>query len=272
MASPSISKADPSRESGERTLALRIAYDGTEFLGWQMQRAGSRTVQGCIENALTAIFSSRIPVHGAGRTDTGVHALGQVAHIRVPIGAPPNDKLLDALNGNLPADVRILKVSQATDDFHARFQALAKTYRYRLWPSRWHHPLERGRSWHFPFAFNKTRLLSLLEAIQGTHDFGGFSANRGTPPGETKRTIYSATLSNHDEALELEFRGDGFLYRMVRMLTGGMMRCVRESEGDPERFLEQLRNPEPALLREAAPAHGLYLVSVEYPATEADCG
>ena len=241
-------------------LKLLIAYDGRPFLGWQSQ-AGGGTVQDHLENAFVKICGSRIVVHGAGRTDAGVHALAQCAHVEVPPPSLEVAKWITALNANLPREIRVVKCSRAPKDFHARFSAKGKSYTYRIWNDEIHSPFEVGRSWHLPGTLDLSALRGEAKKLTGTHDFGSFAANRGKPVKDTVRTIREIKIQNRGPLLTLTFEGDGFLYKMVRLLTGSLVRCAQH-RAEPE-WIENL------LARKlktsfAAPADGLYLERVIY--------
>jgi len=248
--------------ASSRRILMRIAYDGSSHPGWQSQKTGDG-IQDLIESAIEAVTGQPTRLSGAGRTDAGVHANGQTAHADVPRHKLTPAKAVDALNGNLPRSIRIRSARQVSPEFHARFSATGKTYRYRVWLDRWHHPLELGRSWHFPYPVDLSRLPDLVSVLHGTHDFAAFCANRGRPETTTSRTLYRIKTSRRGPLLEIRVTGSGFLYRMVRMLAGGIMDCLRVGR-NPDRLIRQLHDPTLRLMREAAPAHGLYLDRVHY--------
>jgi tRNA pseudouridine38-40 synthase len=242
---------------GATRLKLTIAYDGAPFRGWQSQ-AGGGTVQDHLEQAFMALCGERVPVHGAGRTDAGVHALAQCAHADVTrqLASWPR-----ALNAHLPPQIRVVKCVSAAADFHARFSAQGKVYRYRLWTGETHSPFELGRSWHLPGPLDEELLAAAAERLTGTHDYAGFAASRGKPETNTRRTVSRIQIRRVGPLLTLTFFGDGFLYKMVRLLTGSMLRCAQGRAGSE--WLERV------LARKAkscfaAPAEGLYLVRVLY--------
>ncbi len=248
--------------SGPTRLKLIIAYDGSPFLGWQSQRGGN-TVQDHLEKAFAAICGKRVAVHGAGRTDAGVHAVAQCAHADVE---RPLDDWPRALNGHLPREIRVLKCSRAPAGFHARFSATGKVYRYRIWNHDFPSPFELGRAWHIPGDLDMEALHAAAAKLIGTHDFASFAANRGKPDENTVRTIYDIAINARGPVLTLSFKGDGFLYKMVRLITGSLIRCA-QGRADRE-WIEKL------LAREtktsfAAPAHGLYLEKVLYGSVSA---
>lgn len=244
-------------------LKLLIAYDGRAFRGWQSQ-ASNDSVQDHLERAAARVCGvERVVVHGSGRTDAGVHALGQTAHIEVPRGRHAPRVWLAALNANLPPEVRILRVSRAPADFHARFSAKGKVYAYRIWNDPVFHPLEIGRAWHVPTALDPSLLQAATKALTGTHDFAGFAANRGYVERDTVRTIHEIRISRRGPVVTLRFTGNGFLYRMVRLLTGSIVRVAQGKA--PVAWLEGLlAQKEPTKSSFAAPADGLYLVRVIY--------
>lgn len=241
-------------------LKLVIAYEGTEFLGWQSQ-AGGGTVQDALERAFALLQGRRVPVHGAGRTDTGVHALAQCAHVDVEKpGFSPKD-WLRALNGNLPEQIRVLRCSRAGDEFHARFSAVGKTYVYRVWNHPILSPFERDRAWHLPTALDIAELRHCARLLEGTHDFKAFAANRGRPDESTIRTVREIRVRKQGPLITLTFTGNGFLYKMVRLLTGSLVRCA---QGRASRdWLEHLLHGKDKTSF-AAPAAGLYLSKVSY--------
>ncbi len=242
-------------------IRLTIAYDGAPFAGWQSQ-AGGNTVQDAIEAALARIAQAPIRLHGAGRTDAGVHALAQIAHYDSPAGSRLSAaEWLRALNGILPPTVRILRAARARPDFHARFDAVGKIYRYDLWTGPVLPPHLSMRAWHLYRSPDLETLRSTLRLFEGTHDFRAFSANRGTPVADTVRTIESIRLARSGHNLRLTFEGDGFLYKMVRMLVGAGIRVAvgREQESAIRELLDR-----PGRWTQVAPADGLYLVRVRY--------
>ncbi len=241
---------------------MRVAYDGRPFRGWQSQ-AGGDAIQDHIENAFLRLCGERIVVHGAGRTDAGVHALGQVAHADVPEGKMTLHRWLAALNAYLPPEIRILKVSRAPAQFHSRFDARGKVYTYRIWNSPVLHPLERGRAWHFPNPIEVERLRVCAKMLEGRHDFAGFAANRGTPVESTVRTLQRITVRAGGSLITLQFQGEGFLYHMVRLLTGAMVR-VAQGRAEPAWIAELLAAQGRSKSSFTAPAEGLYLVKATY--------
>ena len=249
-------------------LLYTCAYDGLAYCGWQSQRGGN-SVQDTIETAMARILKRAVRIAASGRTDAGVHAHAQCFHADMPAEcrmSPQN--WLAALNAHLPASIRITGVRAVADDFHARFDAVGKEYEYLICCGAVLSPFLHGRAWHVPHEFDAAALSAAMKVYEGTHDFRRFAANRGNeppcPPEDFYlRTIYSATLSEEGEMLRIRVHGNGFMYRMVRLLVGtahqvalGRMTC-RE-------LAHMLTDPLGSKTRYCAPAAGLYLSRVFY--------
>ena len=243
-------------------LKLLIAYDGRKFRGWQSQ-ATRDGVQDFLEKALAQLVGTRVVVHGSGRTDAGVHALGQVAHIVVPRDRIPLAKWASALNACLPHEIRVLRATRAKPKFHARFDASGKIYTYRIWADPIFYPMEIGRAWFMPVPLDAARLDETAQWLTGTHDFASFAANRGQPERDTVRTISSIRMVQRGPLITLRFEGSGFLYKMVRLLTGTLVR-VAQGRMEPGFIRELLAEPGKRKTSFAAPAEGLYLTRVLY--------
>jgi len=252
-----------------RRLRLTIAYDGRPFRGWQSQ-AGGGTVQDHLEAAFGELAGGPVSVQGSGRTDAGVHALAQQAHVDLPRcrGLAPS-QWQAAINHRLPPEIRLLHCRWARPGFHARFDARGKIYRYRIWNGPVLPPLEVGRAWHLFTPLALEALRHAAAPLSGRHDFGGFAANRGGPPEpDTVRTLRRIAITGRTGSLiTLTFEGDGFLYRMVRLLTGSLVRCA-QGKASRDWITRLLAPPAPGATREktsfAAPADGLYLARVLY--------
>jgi tRNA pseudouridine38-40 synthase len=256
----------PAGEAGLAGLSsyrVILAYDGTDFGGWQSQAAGgARTVQGVLEDALLRLAGgARVPVTGAGRTDAGVHALGQVAAFRLPRPFPA-EGLLRALNGLLPADLRALEAAPCPPDFHPRKHALSKHYRYVLDTGPWQVPQRRRQAGHVPWSLDPQRVHEVAALYAGRHDFASLRSS-GSSVKTSVRTITRSDASFDGPTLVYDVKADGFLRKMVRSLVGGLVEAGRGVVG-----VAELRRALEARDRRAWPApaeaRGLTLVGVEY--------
>ena len=254
---------DSAEHAAPQRLRLTVAYDGRPFDGWQSQARGN-TIQDHLETAFARLCGGhRIPVHGSGRTDAGVHALGQVAHADVPDRTRHTpERWRAALNSYLPAEIRVMEVRFARPGFHARFVAKGKIYRYRIWNAPVLDPLENGRAWHFPAPLDFAVLRQAADLLVGQHDFAAFAANRGKPVESTVRTIRRVALQRRSALVTLDFEGDGFLYKMVRLLTGSIVRCAQGRASLA--WINELLAANGMKTSFAAPADGLYLMRVLY--------
>jgi tRNA pseudouridine38-40 synthase len=262
LAQPEIQDPSPKKQGSVRRLRLTIAYDGRSFSGWQSQ-PNRNGVQDHLDAAFQLLAPDSKKIHGAGRTDAGVHALGQVAHIDVPSARFPPATWLSAVNAHLPPEIRVLKCQIASPAFHAQFSATGKVYCYRIWNDPVFNPLEIGHCWHVPHPLDLELLRLVANRFLGTHDFASFGANRGKPGESTIRTIHAIQIQAKKELLILRFDGNGFLYRMVRMLTGAIVRVAANRES-LEWINRLLLQPGKAKASFTAPAEGLYLVKVKY--------
>lgn len=245
-------------------VRLTIAFDGTHYEGWQIQKIGLG-VQQKIEEALGKLFPSRPRAHSSSRTDSGVHALGMVAHFEVP--RPefriPIPKLLLGLNAHLPEDIRVTAVQRCAASFHARFDAIGKQYRYLVWNHSAMNPLLRSQAWHVPNPLDPDRMRSAAKLFVGRHDFKSFAATHPYEIGPTVRTVTRCEIKRRGPLLTFIIEGDGFLYKMCRGIVGTLVQLGkgRFQEADIQRMLDA-RDRRAAGM--TAPAHGLVLWKVFY--------
>lgn len=257
-----------------RTLKLTVAYDGTRLVGWQRQAAGD-SVQALLEDTLARFEGAPVVVHGAGRTDAGVHALGQVASVRVTCEHDPAT-LLRGLNAALPVDLRVLSVDEAALDFHARFGARGKTYRYQIRNASIASPFERAFVWHVPQPLDVGAMDEAARILEGTHDFGVFQS-AGSDTLDAVRTLFesrvrlesgiaasSSGIGRGESGLVVyEVKGSGFLRHMVRTIAGTLVEVGRGWR-NPGSMKDLLASRDRAHAGATAPPHGLFLVGVDY--------
>ncbi len=249
-------------DASPRNLKLTIEYDGSRYLGWQVQPQGA-TIQGVIEDAIERVTGERRRINGSGRTDAGVHAFGQVANVRVRTRIP-TDRLAGALNANLPDDVVVLAVEDVPWAFHARYDATAKTYEYVVETRRTRPVVGRGRVHHHPAALDVDAMRAAATALVGQHDFRSFATVDPVRAGRSAvRTLFEAGVERDGTRVRFRFTADGFLYNMVRALVGTLLEIGvgRRPADDVARVLaacdRRVAGPN-------APARGLTLVRVEY--------
>ena len=264
------------------TFKITLAYDGTDFVGWQRQAAGV-SIQGLLENALRELDERDVAVTGAGRTDAGVHALGQVAAFSIerPLTA---ENVVRALNARLPDAVRVLSAEETPASFHARFDVRAKSYRYRICNGDIFSPFERRYAWHVPGALDTAAMQAAARMVEGVHDFAAFQS-AGSGAKTTVRAVTSSLVLRPFESLRValssvegrraqderlityDVTGNGFLRHMVRAIVGSIVEVGR-GRHPPEWMAEVIASRDRGRAGPTAPARGLFLVSVTYSVVE----
>jgi len=247
-----------------RNIRLEIEYDGSKRCGWQIQprkKSKKLSIQEILEKTLRKILQERIKVIGAGRTDSGVHALAQVANFRTDSGIPVK-KLQLALNGNLPKDISINKIEEAGLSFHSRFKAKSKAYRYTILNRAYPSALLKGRVYYYRYPLDAGLMRREAKVLLGRHDFSSFKASGGKP-GDSVRRIKDIRVTRNRDLILIEIEADGFLYNMARNIAGTLLEIGRQrfKKGELKKILsaKDRRSAGPTL-----PARGLFLVKVNY--------
>ena len=243
-----------------RNIKLTVSYEGTAYNGFQRQLNGIG-IQQVLEGRLAKLFGHELKMNGAGRTDTGVHAYGQVVSFKTN-GTIPIDRIMIASRCLLPHDIVITQAEEVNEDFHAQYSAISKIYVYKIYPQETPNPFLRNYAWHIRRKLDVAAMEQAAQVIVGTHDFSAFRA-AGSAANNPVRTIMKTACQFNDNILELSFWGTGFLYHMVRNLTGTLVEVGLgcRSREDFKNILES-RNRKKAGI--TAPAHGLYLKEVKY--------
>jgi len=256
------------RKGRMRNIKLTIAYDGSDFHGWQFQ-PGIPTIQGALNDAARKIAQEKIVIHGASRTDAGVHALGQVAHFKTR-SALSASEFQRALNALLPPAIRIIAAEEVGPDFHARWLAQGKTYRYRIYRGRVLPPFDYRRALHYPWPLDEAAMAAAALEFKGEHDFTSFAASSGSEEDDADRNmmrvLYSSEIIRDPERDEISYvvRGQSFLRYMVRKIVGTLLEAGkgRIAPADISQLFE-LRDRSRS--GPTVPPEGLYLVALEYP-------
>lgn len=243
-----------------RTYKLTIAYDGTRYQGWQRQANTDRTLQGVLERTISARTGFAVEVNGSGRTDAGVHATGQTASVVLP-GQAEDNFFTEKINDALPADIRIVDASFVKNGFHARRSAVAKRYEYYIDTGDKPNVFTRKYTYHFPRELDLGKMRKAAGYLTGTHEFAGYTDKKDET--STKRTIYDIMVSGQDGRVVLAFDGTGFLYHMVRILTGTLLE-VGTYQRAPESVRDALDTKDRSRAGFLAPARGLFLREVRY--------
>ena len=243
-----------------RRIHLIVEYDGTDYAGWQRQ-SNAMTVQEKLEDAVKKLTGETVCVHGASRTDAGVHALGQSAHFDTQSRIPA-DKFSFALNTILPPDIRVSRSEEVGDAFHSRFSGKGKRYRYLFYAAPHAGALNRRTHAHVIYPLDMDRMRAEAQSLVGTHDFAAFAAS-GSVVKDTVRTVYRADIERDGAEIRLIVEGNGFLYNMVRIIAGTLI-GVGSGKLAPGAFERAIESGNRLDLGITAPAHGLTLMEVFY--------
>lgn len=246
-----------------------IQYDGTRYRGWQSQNSTDDTIQGKLEAVLLRMTGEAVAVIGSGRTDAGVHALGQTANFHLK-GVYDREEILDYLNQYLPEDIAVNSIEEVEERFHSRYQAKSKTYLYRIHTGRIPEVFERKYVYDYRTPLAAERMRQAIALLVGTHDFRSFCGNKKMKK-STVRTIYGIRLEEREQEIRLYYTGDGFLQNMVRILTGTLIE-IGDGRRAPEDISRILRAKDREAAGYTAPACGLTLLSVEYESGEGENG
>ncbi len=243
-----------------RNIKITVQYNGSNYCGWQSQ-PNSLGIQGNIEEAIYKITKEKVKIIGSGRTDAGVHALGQVANFNLSSNIP-TDKICGALNSKLPEDISIIDCEEVNEDFHSRYSAKKKTYRYLISNTRYRNPIYKNISYQVKYDLDMDKLKSEAKSFIGTYDFKGFMSS-GSQVKDTVRTIEDINIYENDEGLIIiEVTGNGFLYNMVRIIVGTLVDIGRGRISTPLKEIILSQNREMA--GHTAPGNGLFLKKVYY--------
>ena len=243
-----------------RNIKLIIEYDGKDFNGWQKQ-PGKFNIQGEIERAIQEVTGEEVELIGSGRTDAGVHALGQVANFKTN-STIPIDKIPYAINSKLKRTIRIKCAEEVDERFHSRYNCKRKTYRYTIHNSVQGTALYRYMEYHIPQPLNVKKMQQAIRYFEGEHDFKAFKSTGGSAK-STIRTIYKAEIKQDGERIQIELTGNGFLYNMVRIIVGTLLKVGME-EIQPEDIPHIIASQDRNQAGKTVPAHGLCLVKVNY--------
>lgn len=242
-----------------KNLKVIIQYNGANYCGWQKQ-PDSLGIQGTIEKAIYEITKEQVKLTGSGRTDAGVHALGQVANFKLESSIPAH-KIPSALNAKLPKSISIIACTEVDDEFHSRYSAKGKRYRYLIYNNMYRSPIYKDTSYHVRYDLDFEKMCKEAKHLIGEHDFKGFMSS-GSSVNDTVRTIYDITLEKQEDLIILEVEGNGFLYNMVRIIVGTLVDIGRGRIN--ESLKDVINSKNRGKCGHTAPAHGLFLKKVDY--------
>ena len=204
-----------------RNIKVILQYEGTRYQGWQRQDGTGNTIQGKLETLLTKMCGKKVEVNGSGRTDSGVHALGQLANFRIETDKTPKE-IMDYMNAYLPEDIAVIQAEEAPERFHSRLNAKGKTYLYRVLNSEVPHIFDRRYVYVLPDTLDMDAMRRAADALCGTHDYRAFTSNKKSKK-STVRTVDSIDMERIGDEIRFTFKGNGFLYHMVRIMTGTLL-------------------------------------------------
>ena len=242
-----------------RNLMIKIQYNGSNYCGWQKQ-PDSLGIQGTIEKAIYEITNEEVKITGSGRTDAGVHALGQVANFKIKSDIPAH-RIPNALNAKLPKDISIVSCNEVDEEFHSRYSAKGKRYRYLIYNNPYRNPIYKDISYHVRYELDFYKMCEEAKYLLGTHDFKGFMSS-GSSVVDTVRTIYDIDITKNEDLITIEVEGNGFLYNMVRIIVGTLVDIGRGKIKD--NLSEIINSKSRSKTGHTAPAHGLFLKKVDY--------
>lgn len=243
-----------------RNLLFEISYNGSRYHGWQVQQ-NAITVQQVVQDSIERLFQERLDISGCSRTDTGVHANQYFFHMKTESKIPCNN-IQRAMNTSLPDDIVVLGCSEAPLDFHARYSCTGKEYVYQIWNAEYGNPFLQDMVYHYRYPLRIDRIQQAMQYLLGTYDFSSFCALH-TDVEDKTRTIFDARVEQEGNLIKLFFRGDGFLYNMVRIMVGTLL-FVSEGKIQPEQIPEIIQKKDRSLAGKTAPARGLYLNRIFY--------
>lgn len=243
-----------------RNIKLIIEYDGREYHGWQKQ-PNKLNIQGEIEKAIQNITGEEIEIYASGRTDAGVHALGQVANFKTNSNIPI-EKMAIAINSQVKNSIKVIHAEEVEEDFHSRYRCKQKTYRYIINNSTHGSAIYRGLEYHIPMKLDIEKMKEAITYFKGEHDFKAFKSS-GTSSKSSVRTIYNASIIEKDNRIIIELTGNGFLYNMVRIIAGTLL-DVGLGKIKPKDILDIIKSKDRTKAGKTLPPQGLYLVEVKY--------
>ncbi|MFO7612296.1 MAG: tRNA pseudouridine(38-40) synthase TruA [Clostridia bacterium] len=243
-----------------KNIKLIIEYDGTAYCGWQYQPNGP-SIQQIIEDALLRLTGEAVRLHGSGRTDAGVHALGQVANFHTESKIPPV-VFGRALNQLLPDDISVISSCRVSDEFHSRFDARGKQYRYLIFNRQERSPFYENKAYRYGKEIDLAKMKTAAGYFKGAHDFRGFMAS-GSDVADTLRTIHGIDIDHNGDLIGIDIIGSGFLYNMVRIICGTLLECGI-GKREPSEIPNVIMSGDRRAAGRTLPAHGLYLVKVVY--------